>query len=127
MLYILGVLYAILAVDQGWNDFTIKFISPFGTIFINVLKLIAVPMVLFSIITGITSLKNIKQLGRVGVKTLLIYIGTTVTAVLIGLFLVNSFKPGRSVTDNTNLEKRIEYELWQREHAETVPSLIIYV
>ena len=70
---IIGIIYSVIAVQQGWVQFTADYIAPFGTIFINVLKLIAVPMVLFSIISGISSLKNIRQLGRVGVKTLSIY------------------------------------------------------
>jgi Na+/H+-dicarboxylate symporter len=109
---VLGVLYAVLAVNMGWQSVTKAYISPFGDIFINLLKLIAVPLVLFSIITGIGSLKNIKQLGRVGVKTLLIYVGTTMSAILIGLFLVNLIKPGEFTSNESRLEKRIEYELW---------------
>lgn len=109
---VLGVLYAVLAVNMGWQSVTKAYISPFGDIFINLLKLIAVPLVLFSIITGIGSLKNIKQLGRVGVKTLLIYIGTTMSAILIGLLLVNLIKPGEFTSNESRLEKRIEYELW---------------
>ncbi|MDG2042264.1 MAG: dicarboxylate/amino acid:cation symporter [Bacteroidia bacterium] len=109
---VLGVLYAVFAVNMGWQSVTKAYISPFGDIFINLLKLIAVPLVLFSIITGIGSLKNIKQLGRVGVKTLLIYVGTTMSAILIGLFLVNLIKPGEFTSNESRLEKRIEYELW---------------
>jgi Na+/H+-dicarboxylate symporter len=120
---ILGILYAILAVSQNWNEFTLSYIDPFGTIFINILKLIAVPLVLFSIISGIGSLKNVKQLGRVGIKTLLIYIGTTVTAVIIGLILVNLYSPGKTASKEVLLEKRIEYELWQRENAGKGPKL----
>ena len=109
---VLGVLYAVLAVNMGWQSVTKAYISPFGDIFINLLKLIAVPLVLFSIITGIGSLKNIKQLGRVGVKTLLIYVGTTMSAILIGLLLVNLIQPGEFTSNESRLEKRIEYELW---------------
>jgi len=109
---VLGVMYAVLAVNLGWQSITKAYISPFGEIFINLLKLIAVPLVLFSIITGIGSLKNINQLGRVGIKTLLIYVGTTMSAILIGLLLVNLIKPGNFTSDDSKLEKRIEYELW---------------
>ena len=109
---VLGVLYAVLAVNMGWQSVTKAYISPFGDIFINLLTLIAVPLVLFSIITGIGSLKNIKQLGRVGVKTLLIYVGTTMSAILIGLLLVNLIQPGEFTSNESRLEKRIEYELW---------------
>ena len=119
---IIGVIYAISIVyyadvyDVGTGiKFTADYIAPFGVIFVNVLKLIAVPMVLFSIIAGIGSLKNIRQLGRVGVKTLLIYVGTTMSAILIGLLFVNVIKPGEIPNENSRIEKRIEYELWLAE------------
>jgi Na+/H+-dicarboxylate symporter len=109
---VLGIVYSVFAVQLGWVQFTSDYIAPFGKIFVNVLKLIAVPMVLFSIIAGIGSLKNIHQLGRVGVKTLLIYVGTTMSAILIGLLFVNLIKPGTFPSDESRIEKRIEYELW---------------
>ena len=112
---VLGIIYSIVAVQQGWVKWTADYIEPFGEIFVRVLKLIAVPMVLFSIIAGIGSLKNIKQLGRVGVKTLLIYVGTTMSAILIGLLFVNLVKPGTFPDDASRIEKRIEYELWLEE------------
>ena len=116
---VLGVVYSVVAVKYAsafdWVTFTADYIAPFGEIFVRVLKLIAVPMVLFSIIAGIGSLKNIKQLGRVGVKTLLIYVGTTMSAILIGLLLVNLIKPGTFPSDESRIEKRIEYELWLSE------------
>lgn len=112
---ILGLIYSVLAVNFGWNTFTLHYIDPFGEIFINVLKLIAVPLVLFSIISGITNLKDIGKLGNMGIKTLGIYVLTTVTAVSIGLLLVNAWKPGSQANDTTQIEKRIEYELWMRE------------
>ena len=107
-----GILWAVLSSFMGWSQFTLNWIDPFGTIFINLLKLIAVPLVLFSIIKGISSLSDINRLGRMGVKTLCIYITTTMCAVLVGLLLVNLLKPG----DQTNLEQRIDnrlsYETW---------------
>ncbi|PCJ66575.1 MAG: dicarboxylate/amino acid:cation symporter [Bacteroidetes bacterium] len=112
---ILGVIYSVLAVMNGWVDFTADYIAPFGKIFVNILKLIAVPMVLFSIISGIGSLKNIRQLGRVGVKTLLIYVATTMSAILIGLLFVNLIRPGDFPSEESRIEKRIEYELWLAE------------
>ncbi|MGB0849757.1 MAG: dicarboxylate/amino acid:cation symporter [Bacteroidia bacterium] len=119
---VIGVIYAVAVVYHAdLNDtkkgiqFTADYIAPFGVIFVRVLKLIAVPMVLFSIIAGIGSLKNIKQLGRVGIKTLLIYVGTTMSAILIGLLLVNLIKPGTFPSEESRIEKRIEYELWLSE------------
>ncbi|MBI1306902.1 MAG: cation:dicarboxylase symporter family transporter [Bacteroidetes bacterium] len=110
---LLGVVYAYIAVVFHWNEFTADFIEPFGKIFINVLKLIAVPLVLFSIISGIVNLKDINKLGRLGIKTLIIYLLTTFAAVSLGLVLVNLIKPGKHVDQQTRNEKRIEYELWR--------------
>jgi len=118
---VVGVLYSVLAVQMGWQNATKMYIAPFGEIFINLLKLIAVPLVLFSIISGIGSLKNINQLGRVGIKTLLIYVSTTMSAILIGLLLVNLIKPGQLLPQDSRLEKRIEYELW----LETNPQVVV--
>ncbi len=124
---ILGLVYSFVAVYTNTdtfqiNQFTKDFISPFGKIFINILKMIAVPLVLFSIISGIVNLKDIKRLGRIGTKTLLIYLGTTLLAVTIGLLAVNTFKPGVNIKQDTRLEKRVEYELWLRENPQ-VPRL----
>ena len=110
---LLGVLYAWMSVTLGWNDFTLAYIQPFGDIFINLLKLIAVPLVLFSIISGVTSLGNIRKLGRMGVKTLLTYVATTMAAVVIGLALVNVFQPGSGADDDLLQANRIRYELWR--------------
>ncbi|NQX91355.1 MAG: dicarboxylate/amino acid:cation symporter [Flavobacteriales bacterium] len=97
------------------NQFILDYINPFGDIFINVLKLLAVPMVLFSIISGVASLKDLNKLGRMGIKTLLTYVGTTLTAVIIGLVLVNIFQPGKNVEGELLQDNRIRYELWQQE------------
>ncbi len=111
---ILGAFYAFLSVKFGWNKFTLDYIKPFGDIFINILKLIAVPLVLFSIITGVASLKDIKKLGRMGLKTVGLYLVTTVIAVSVGLAIVNIYKPGERVSDDIRKEFRISYELWQK-------------
>ena len=71
-----------------------NFIKPFGTIFIKVLKLIAVPLVFVSLAKGIVELKDIKKLSALGGKTIIWYLSTTFFAVVLGLFLVNLFKPG---------------------------------
>ena len=109
----LGVLYAWMSITFGWNDFTIDYIKPFGDIFINVLKLIAVPLVLFSIISGVASLGDPAKLGRLGVKTVVTYLLTTMTAVMVGLLLVNVFQPGARVSDDLLESNRIRYEVWR--------------
>lgn len=110
---VLGALYAWLSIQLGWNQFTIYYIKPLGDIFINVLKLIAVPMVLFSVILGVTSLKDINKLGKMGLKTLGLYLVTTMMAVSIGLVLVNVFSPGKSQDDSIRMRNRIGYEMWR--------------
>lgn len=109
---LLGTLYAYLAVTFGFTEWTIRYIKPFGDIFINILKLIAVPLVLFSVISGIVSLKDVTKLGRIGIKTLGAYLITTLFAVTMGLLVVNLFKPGSAVNEDLLKENRISYELW---------------
>ena len=110
---ILGIVYAWMSVEFGWNEFTLNWIQPFGDIFINLLKLIAVPLVLFSIISGVASLGDIKKLGRMGVKTLAIYLSTTMFAVIVRLALVNMIKPGDHASETLRESNRIRYELWR--------------
>lgn len=113
---IFGAIYAFASINFGWNDFTKEYIDPFGKIFINVLKLIAVPLVLFSIISGVAALKDINKLGKIGGKTLFLYILTTVIAVSIGLISVNLIKPGNHVSEESHQHNRIKYELWANEN-----------
>ncbi|MEX2336842.1 MAG: cation:dicarboxylase symporter family transporter, partial [Fulvivirga sp.] len=110
-----GVIWAFLSSFLGWNEFTINWIDPFGTIFIRLLKFIAVPLVLFSIIGGVSSLTDISKLGRLGAKTLGLYFLTTVLAVSFGLVLVNLIRPGTYTDDEQRLKNRISYEKWVRE------------
>jgi len=111
---ILGVLWSIASAKFGWADFTNDFIHPFGEVFIRLLKLIAIPLVLFSIITGVTSLKDVRKLGRMGSQTIGMYLGTTFIAVTIGLLLSNLINPGKKLTDQDRLENRIKYEVWAK-------------
>ncbi len=112
---VLGMVWALISGQFGWNKFTIDWIDPFGTIFINCLKFIAVPLVLFSIITGVAGLGSPSQLGRMGFKTLGLYLVTTVAAVSIGLVVVNIFQPGKITDKEKRTENRIEYELWAQQ------------
>ena len=109
---IVGAVYAWLAVTNEWTAFTMDYINPFGNIFISLLKMIAVPLVLFSIISGVISLKDITKLGRMGLKTLGLYLITTLFAVTLGLVFVNIIKPGEHQDDSIRVENRIAYELW---------------
>ena len=94
---ILGLIYGVWASTVGLQSFTADWIAPFGTIFINLLKLIAVPLVLSSLICGVASLSDLRKLSRIGGKTILIYLITTTISVTLGLALVNILKPGYSV------------------------------
>lgn len=107
-----GVIWAFASSAMGWNQFTIDWIDPFGKIFIRMLKYIAVPLVLFSIISGISSLKDMSKLGRMGGKTLGFYLMTTVTAVGVGLLIVNVLKPGNLIDEESRIKNRLQYETW---------------
>jgi len=91
---ILGVVYGLIANKLGWVDFTNSWIKPWGVIFVNLLKLIAVPLVFASLVKGVASLSDISRLSKIGGKTITIYLLSTVISVSIGLFLVNMVKPG---------------------------------
>lgn len=124
---VLGVVFAFLSSALGWSEFVIDWIDPFGKIFINLLKLIAVPLVLFSIIKGISGLHDTTKLGRLGAKTLLFYLVTTVTAVSVGLLLVNSFSPGKLVDDSQRTDNRIAYEIWAQDNGYEVKDGACYL
>lgn len=111
----LGVVWALISGKFGWNDFTSDWIDPFGTIFINCLKFIAVPLVLFSIITGVAGMGDPAKLGRIGGKTLGLYLFTTFFSISMGLILVNLFSPGTQTNEKSRLKNRLQYELWAQE------------
>ena len=96
---VLGLIYGIFSASYGWGTFTTNWIAPFGTVFINLLKLIAVPLVFASLVTGVASLSDTKKLSRIGGKTIMIYLSTTIISVFIGLILVNSFQPGSQIPE----------------------------
>jgi Na+/H+-dicarboxylate symporter len=112
---VLGVIWALLSGEFGWNGFTKDWIDPFGTIFINGLKLIAVPLVMFSIITGVAGMGDPTKLGRIGGKTLLLYLMTTIASISMGLMLVNVLQPGVQSNEETRINNRLQYELWADE------------
>lgn len=102
---VLGVAFGFLMVSfSGGKEIVQDWVKPFGTIFINALKLIAVPLILGSLISGVSDLKDISKLSKMGGKTVMIYLLTTVVAVSIGLLLVNSVKPGTSISQETRTE-----------------------
>ncbi len=112
---VLGVVFGITAAASGWSKFTSDWISPFGIIFINLLKLIAVPLIIVSLVTGVASLSDLKKLSRIGGKTIAIYMATTVIALIIGLAVVNIMRPGDTVPP----EMREQLEATYAEEAES--------
>lgn len=114
---ILGLVYGIVAAILGWGQFTSDWIAPFGTIFINLLKLIAVPLILASLITGVASLSDLRKLSRIGGKTIAIYMFTTLVALIIGLTIVNVLQPGKTVPPEmrAKLEATFEGDVAERE------------
>ena len=107
---VLGLMFGVLAAAQGWGSFTTDWIAPFGKIFISLLKLIAVPLVLSSLITGVASLSDLKKLSRIGGKTITIYITTTAIAVTIGLVAVNILQPGDTVPEEMKVKLQETYQ-----------------
>ncbi|RCL66729.1 MAG: dicarboxylate/amino acid:cation symporter [Rhodothermaeota bacterium MED-G64] len=107
---ILGLGWGLLSSASGFNEFTTDFIKPFGTIFINLLKLIAIPLVLASLVVGVTSLNDTAKLSRMGGKTVLVYMFTTVFAITIGLVAVNLIQPGTSLPEETKQSLIESYE-----------------
>ncbi len=90
-----GVIWGLLAIHYQWLRFTDFYIKPWGTIFISLLKLIAVPLIIVSLISGVSNLTDISKLSRIGLKTLGFYILTTVIAITVGLIIVNITNPGK--------------------------------
>jgi len=106
---VLGILFGLLATSVGWSQFSIDWIAPFGTIFIKLLKLIAVPLVLVSLINGVTNMKDVTKLYKIGSKTIGIYIISTVVAISIGLTVVNIIQPGESFSEAKQTEFQEQY------------------
>lgn len=98
---VLGVVYGLIASSMAWVDFTTYWIKPWGVIFVNLLKLIAVPLVFASLVKGVTSLSDISKLSRIGGKTIAFYLVSTVISVTIGLLLVNTVNPGADFDKDT--------------------------
>ncbi|KUK56900.1 MAG: Transporter, dicarboxylate/amino acid:cation (Na+ or H+) symporter (DAACS) family [Bacteroidetes bacterium 38_7] len=100
----IGILLGIISIFTDTRGFIIDYVKPFGTIFLNLLKLIAIPLIFTSLVSGIAGLSNIKKFSKLGVQTFVLYIITTVVAISIGLVLVNLIRPG----DYFSQDKRSE-------------------
>lgn len=105
-----GILVGLLCIQfAGGKEFVVDWIKPFGTIFINLLKLIAIPLIIVSLIKGISDLKDVTQLSSLGIRTLGFYIGTTIIAVTLGLGLVNLIEPGGFISEDTRQEMLVSF------------------
>lgn len=128
---LLGVVVGLLAVKVNGEVFIKNWIDPFGVIFINLLKLIAVPLIIASLLNGIADLEDISKLSRMGTRTILLYITSTVIAVTIGLFCVNIIQPGYSIQESTrdnllesyagDVSSRIEEAMSQKDQGPLQP------
>jgi Na+/H+-dicarboxylate symporter len=107
---LLGLFWGLFASSLGLASFTQDFIKPFGSIFVRMLELIAVPLVLASLIVGVASLSDIRKLSRIGGKTIGIYMVTTVIAITIGLTLVNIMQPGKALPVETREQLTASYD-----------------
>ncbi|APY07050.1 dicarboxylate/amino acid:cation symporter [Winogradskyella sp. J14-2] len=107
---ILGIIFGFIMNAVNGQQFVTDWIAPFGTIFINLLKLIAVPLILASLIKGISDLKDISKIRDMGLRTITIYIGTTLVAIVIGLSIVNIVQPGTGMPKDTIEKIKTKYE-----------------
>jgi len=107
---VLGVIFGFIMNSYDGQQFVSDWIAPFGKIFINLLKLIAVPLILASLIKGISDLKDISKIRDMGLRTIVIYIGTTLVAIVIGLSIVNFVKPGTGMPQETLEKIKMKYE-----------------
>ncbi len=95
---VLGVLFGIGSSALGWNQWVVDYVKPLGILFVNLLKLIAAPLVLASLVVGVSGLSDVGKLSRLGGRTIALYLSTTVLAISIGLLVVNWVQPGQYIT-----------------------------
>ncbi len=117
---LIGVLFGFIMASVNGQVFVMDWVDPIGKIFVRLLKLIAVPLILASLIKGISDLKDISKFKKMGLRTIVIYIITTVIAITIGLGLVNTLKPGEGITEETVSMLKEKYS--SSEKAKTILS-----
>lgn len=118
-----GIVAGLICAFAGCGDFTKEWIKPIGTIYVNLLKFLVVPVVLFSIADGVISLNDLKRVGSVGLKTFVYYMFTTAVAVVIGLVMVNLFKGNFTPLPSAELGE-LAYEA---KEAPSVMSVIVNI
>lgn len=118
-----GVFFGIFAAVNQLGDFTSDWVTPFGTLFVNLLKLIAMPLVFASLVTGVASLADVKKLSRMGGKTIGIYLLTTVISITIGLLLVNLLEPGKSIPPEVSANLQASFVGEMEGRADTIEQV----
>jgi Na+/H+-dicarboxylate symporter len=106
---LLGLLYGWLSIQQHWQFYTFNYVQPLGDVFMRLLQLIAVPLVIASLVTGLAQIKDIASLGRMGIRTLILFLTTTFMAVAIGLGIANMVKPGNQLPAKVKTELQESY------------------
>ncbi|MDA0310313.1 MAG: dicarboxylate/amino acid:cation symporter [Bacteroidetes bacterium] len=106
---LLGVAYGWLSIQQEWQFFTFNYIQPLGDVFMRLLQLIAVPLVIASLVTGLAQMKDIASLGRMGIRSLILFLTTTSLAVAIGLGIANLVKPGEQLPSQVRTQLQESY------------------
>ncbi len=106
---VLGILLGILSIQAGFAAQIDVWVKPFGEIFMRLLKFIAIPLVMISLVKGVGNLSDIASLSRIGIKTIGIYVCTTVLAVLVGLTLVELIGPGKMVSPESAAAMQADY------------------
>ena len=96
---VLGLVFGFVMKNLELKGIVVDWVKPFGTVFINLLKMIAVPLIVVSLIVGLSDLKDISKLSKLGLRTVVLYLITTVTAVSIGLVLANIIQPGNYINE----------------------------
>ncbi len=118
-----GALFGIFAAVNQLSGFTSDWITPFGTLFVNLLKLIAMPLVFASLVTGVASLADVSKLSRMGGRTIGIYLLTTVFAITIGLVVVNVLQPGKSIPPAVSADLQASYVKEVKGRAATIEKV----
>ncbi len=106
---LLGVVIGVIAIFFEGNEFVLNWIKPFGTIFVSMLKLIAIPLILVSLIDGISNMTDTSKLSRIGGKTMGLYLTTTVLAIAFALLIANVVNPGSYLPDEKRMELKEKF------------------
>lgn len=121
---VLGLLFALLSVTLGVSpSFTVSYIKPFGTVFLNSMKMIAIPLIFVSLVVGVTSIEDVTKLSRIGGKTFLTYTITTILAVALGLMIANLVRPGQVISEQTRDRLMTLYTGEAEQHVATAQAI----